>query len=207
MKVLGVSTGARYSAKVFRLKELEAEHSKGLDAITQAIYKATAESSDPDNLAKAVKARTGVSLNCDRLTGAQRNACLATLVRDVCEEHGWLEGYSCLLEAAPACGLQKKLLCGIATCAKVYDRIKVAERLDGPVDVRMKVVQRQNSDSMFEIGPKAMGGDAWEEDDDYEELMDRWTADGFTDLPPVVTCRVSHLLFPERPPPSNYARV
>ncbi|KAF4626052.1 hypothetical protein G7Y89_g12107 [Cudoniella acicularis] len=142
---------------------------------------------NPSSLDKAIEKYSDFLVDCNQWTTVERNKCLATLVREVCNTQGWLAGWICLSEAAPRCGLHTSLMEDLATCVDVYSRIHVAEKRDKPVnDIRITVVSPQNTDSLFEIGPKSLGGRAWKVDPDYEAVKERWTSPGFARLPPVV---------------------
>lgn len=96
--------------QMFGLCELTCEFSLALDATTRAIYHAELEITEPKALERAIESYTGGALDVDSLSKAQRNACLAFLVREVANEHGWLAGWKCLADACPNGGIHYNLI-------------------------------------------------------------------------------------------------
>ncbi len=108
---------------------------------------------------------------------------LVSLVRGVCKDRGWLAGWRCFSQAAPAV-LHKQLIDDVVTCAEVYSRICVSPNLAEPVDVGITVKANPNVDSLMEVGPKGLGGKAWKVDPEYEGVREKWSIPGFAPIGP-----------------------
>jgi hypothetical protein len=109
LKVLSDHKAARY-LEMFSLCELTCDFSLALDATTRAIQKAELEICEPKALSRTIERYTGGTLNIAALPKVQQNLCLAFLVREVANEHGWLEGWKCLAEACPGSGIHHNLM-------------------------------------------------------------------------------------------------
>ncbi|KAH6672153.1 hypothetical protein B0J14DRAFT_639253 [Halenospora varia] len=174
----------KYTVQADPLLKLEAEHSRGLDVATKAILEADFGFGDYKALQNATKKYTGTTMAFTVLSNKQKNAHLVALVRRVCEERGWVAGWKCLAEAAPNCGLHKEFMKDISICAETYGGIRVTETRPKTIDVRIKIAAHPNTDSLFEIGPKGLGGKAWKADQEYANIIDRWTIPGFKQMGP-----------------------
>jgi hypothetical protein len=126
----------------------EAKHSLGLDIVTKAIYYSETRFADPKLLAKFVKERKGIIIDFEAITARQSNVYLASIARDICHESGWIAGWICLSEAAPSSGLHKQLMKDTASCAEIYSNLRVTDKREPRVDIRMEVTSSPNTDSL-----------------------------------------------------------
>jgi hypothetical protein len=122
---------ARLWQMEFGLCEMECEFSITLDATTRAIRDAELEIAQPKAFPMAIEAQMGGIVDLSALSIAARSALLASLVREVANEKGWLAGWKCLAQASPDSGIHNALLedgtCRIQTSD--YKNYEVFSRL------------------------------------------------------------------------------
>jgi len=107
---LNFPTTSRYLQMGFQLPDITCQFAVGLEAATQAIYDAKLEIAEPSTLFKVVEQYTGRNIDFGAFDIAQKNAALASTIREVANERGWLAGWRCLTEACPNCGIHKDLM-------------------------------------------------------------------------------------------------
>lgn len=161
-------------------RQMNTEHSLGLDIATTSIFDGQVDISEPKTLAKVVEMYTGADIDYDKLSEKERSASLACLVRDVATEQDWLAGWVCLSRAAPHCGLWARLIEDVSTCVDVYRRVELRDTASSVVEgLNMEVVSDPDPDSLSQIGPKSLGGHEWRSDKMFDEVKDKWTSSGF----------------------------
>lgn len=110
MAILSPARTERLLRMDFGIHPLTCDFSIALDATTRAIQHADLDISPTNALSDVVKKHVGRDLDVQGMTVAQKNACLASLVRDVANECGWLAGWTCLAQACPDSGMHNTLL-------------------------------------------------------------------------------------------------
>lgn len=177
---LSASASARLKASDVSWRQMDAEHSLGLNIATTAIFEGQVDISEPKTLARVVQEYTGVVIDCSQLPEKDRSALLACLVRDVANEQDWLAGWVCLSRAAPRCGLWARLIEDVSTSVGVYRRVELRDAATSVIeDLKMEVVSDPNPTSLSQIGPKSLGGHEWRSDPMFDEVKSKWTSSGF----------------------------
>ncbi|KAL4950528.1 hypothetical protein BDW69DRAFT_187280 [Aspergillus filifer] len=106
-----------------------------------------------------------------------RNVLLASLVREVADEAGWLAGWICLAQACPDSGIHQQLLEDVRLGVDVYNNIKASDepKTYAP-ELTFSVVSSPRKDSLNECGLKTVGGNGWKSDALYKQLVVDWMA-------------------------------
>lgn len=166
----------------FKLYDIDSKFAKGLRIVTKAIYESDVEIAAPETIAAAFKAYTGHDINLDVLSIRDRNICLAALVRDACTTGGWIAGWNCLVQAAPNVGLHPRLVEDVTLGTGVYAKLQRGTRRRETIDVRMAIGSDASYDSIYVVGPKSLGGNAWKVSEEYAAVLQRpaWKDPGYS---------------------------
>ncbi|KAF4629811.1 hypothetical protein G7Y89_g8336 [Cudoniella acicularis] len=147
-------TIARFLDKDFDFRQIEAQKPEdkfpvAIDAATRAIKAAKLEISQVHDLARIIDHYTRRKMHFSGWSIAEKNAALASLIREVANEYG-----KCLALADPNSGMYDMLMEG-------------GPRID---DVHFIVTDHPRPDHCDEIGPKTLGGHTWKKGKLYHEL-------------------------------------
>jgi len=104
-KALSSVAASRLLKEQSTLCGLHADFTMGLEAATRAIWNAANEICNPATLSQVIKEYTGRKINV-----ANVNHTLASLIREVANEHGWLAGWKCFASTCPDSGMHKELI-------------------------------------------------------------------------------------------------
>lgn len=172
------------------LPDLGSNFAQGLDKITRTIH-ATGNSviGDPETVAAAMTKYMAISLEVKKLSTTQQNQLFATMIRQRCIEDGFVSGWICLAEAAPNMGLPLRLVQDVQIAANVYEHLKKGTRARTAIDLKISLGSRATYDSIDRIGPKSIGGTAWKQNEQYQEILKNpaWSCAGYTKgIPPCV---------------------
>ncbi|KAF8849088.1 hypothetical protein BDZ45DRAFT_604896 [Acephala macrosclerotiorum] len=131
----------------------------------------------------------GLPFKIEILPIEERNQLLTKLVRDKCSKDGFISAWRFLVEVAPKMGLHSSLVEDVGVAANVYDRLKMSTRDKKSVDVRMSVGSKAAYDSLYCVGPKSLGGNAWRVNEEYMAFLRNpaWSDAGYSrGIPPCV---------------------
>lgn len=182
---LSPSASARFNANDTSWRPINTPHSAGLDIATTAIYEGQVDISNPETLSQVVHEYTGATVNYAEWSERERSAALAGLVRDVATERDWLAGWTCLSKAAPNCGLWARLTEDVSTSVDVYHRVKLSYTPRPVVeDLTIEVVSQPDPHSLYQLGPKSLGGHEWKTDPSFDAVKNTWTSSGFGAVAP-----------------------
>lgn len=175
-------TTGRLEAGDFTLYEVDSVNGKGLGTLTRAIFDSDTDIADPIALAASFKAHTGQELRLSGLNTRERNHRLAALVNDVRESKGWLQGYITLIEAAPNSDLHPRIVKDLIWGVSVYSRHSKEYRRREPIDIKMEIGPAAFYGSIYRIGPKSGGGNAWKASEEYSKCLQRpgWRVSGYS---------------------------
>lgn len=98
--------------------------------------------------------------------------------------NGILAGWKSLSEMLPQWGLHPQMVTDALTTIKIYQSVSVEDNVNRSSEIRMTVKSSPSPESLAEIGPKSMGGKAWESSASYMELQKTWNCLTATSLPP-----------------------
>jgi len=114
-KALGSVAASRLLKEQSILCGLHADFTMGLEAATRAIWNATNEICNPATLSQVIEEYTGTEIEV-----VNANHKLASLIREVANEHGWLAGWKCFASTCPDSGMHKELIddgmCSAVAC-------------------------------------------------------------------------------------------
>lgn len=108
---------------------------------------------------------------------------LAQVQREV-RNNGILAGWKSLSEMLPQWGLHPQMVSDALTTVKVYQSVRAVDNVNHASEVRMTVKTSPCPESLTEIGPKSLGGQAWKSDASYIGLQKTWNGLHSTSLPP-----------------------
>ena len=176
------TTTGRLEAGDFSLYDIDSNFAKGLGIVTHAIYHSDLEIAEPKTIAAAFKAYTGQDIDLCILSIQERNIRLAALVCDACTSGGWVTGWNCLVQAAPNIGLHPRIVEDVNLGSAVYARLRKGYRRRDPIDVKMTIGPEATYDSLYCVGPKSLGGNAWKESEEYAAVLQRpqWRDPGYS---------------------------
>ncbi|KAL5322204.1 hypothetical protein ACEPPN_010174 [Leptodophora sp. 'Broadleaf-Isolate-01'] len=165
---------------------------KGLDTIMNAI-RSTKHGliKDPIAAALVIKAHTGETISFEAMSSEEQNQFLATLVRQFAVDYGYISGWKLLVDATPNI-LHPRLMEDVATAASVYGRLKAGIRSCPPSKLRISVGSKSTYESIYQVGPKSLGGNVWKANNEYKGFMEDsgWNAAGYSKGVPPYTADV-----------------
>lgn len=168
-------TTGRLEASDFRLFPVPSDHAKGLEMLTDAIYNsAEIKFTTPRKLSAIFKDYTGQHLDSyHRLSTAQLNKRLAALVRDTWTTCGWVAGYGTLFAAASSlCPIHRQIIFDISTAFQVHTLLAKGCKSLRAINLSILITTKDNG-SIFRVGPKSRGGDAWKACKLYKSILAR----------------------------------
>lgn len=108
------------------------------------------------------------------------------LIRGTSKNLSWIDGWDLLAKKYPGSGLHPLLLSDVQACAETYSRVRQGSRAVEYLDVSMTVVGKCDQTSLTSIGPKGLGGHAWQSNNEYKKIQVQWSCPGFSPMPPCV---------------------
>ncbi|KUJ17159.1 uncharacterized protein LY89DRAFT_782348 [Mollisia scopiformis] len=157
------------------LPDLIAEFASGLEAATRAIYHSEQEICTPTNLARVVQIYSNITFDLEALSVKERNVALATTVRQSANTGGWLQGWKCLVESCPGCGVHEEMLRDVEIGVQAFQKVEVATKHRPAIhDIHLTVVSEPKPGRIDQLGPKSLGGKFWEGDLVYLKEYEAW---------------------------------
>ncbi|KAJ7133045.1 hypothetical protein C8R44DRAFT_697800 [Mycena epipterygia] len=143
-----------------------------------------AELSDPTTFALFGR---GAPSEYEALSTEERIAYVVELVRESAKQ-GYFTAWKQLSEIAPAVRLYPRMMADTLICVAVYDNIRPATSPPAcTTGLRVTITQAPTRDSIFQVGPKSVGGNNWTTSDEYTpDKRRRWSNSAFALTSPCV---------------------
>ena len=162
---------------------------KGLQTIVDAIEALKdIQITDAATASLAIKNHTGATIDHGTLPVEQQNQILATIIREHALQNGYISGWELLVDATPTI-IHPRLMKDVRVASNLYNRLKAGTRSTPETNLRMSIGPEPSYDSIYQIGPKSLGGTAWRANKDYKAFMKdpTWNAVGYAEgFPPAV---------------------
>ncbi|KAG4442982.1 hypothetical protein IFR05_001513 [Cadophora sp. M221] len=149
---------------------------KCLDTITNAIESTKhALITDPIAAGIVISAIIGKTTDLKNMSSEEQDQFVATLVRQQAVDYGYISAWKLLVDVTPT--------------ASVYGRLKAGTYSPPFSQLRMSIGSMSTYESIYQIGPKSLGGNARRANMEYKGFMEDpgWNATGYSKgVPPCV---------------------